>query len=209
MPHSSWFAMEALADKEQEFQDQCDAGDVRGCHSLGELLHLVKHDDAGALRLFRRGCDPPPDAKHRRYAPSCFSVASMLMPSQDSGGFFDKAGSAGSIEGCANLSIIYQRGLAGVAPDADRALLFGDRACAGGDGKSCFHAAAARQRAGVDAEASLRGFERACLLGFPWGCSNAYVMLTRGDGVAVDAERAARLKETGESLSRSLGLRIV
>lgn len=107
-----------------EFQAQCDSGDVRGCHSLGEFLHLFKHDNDAALKLFQQGCDPSPSAKHRRYAPSCFSAASMMYErgrNAEAVNYFTKACVAGSVEGCANLGVIYRRGLAGIPPDAAKA----------------------------------------------------------------------------------------
>ncbi len=196
--------------KEEEFKEQCDSGDVRGCHSLGEWYMLIKHDDAAAQALFRRNCDPPPEAKHRRYAPSCFSVASYLMSgSKDNVGaaaHFEKACAAGSVEACANLGAIYRRGLPEVAADTAKAEVFFEQGCSGGDAKSCFQLAVPRQQAG-NGPGALHYYEKACLLGYPWGCSNAYVMLSRGDGVPVDLERAKRMRTVGEELATAMGLK--
>ena len=203
--------MDGLDRKQEEFRLQCESGDVRGCHSLAEWYQLMKHDDDAAMQLFRRGCDPLPGDRHRRYAPSCFSVASYLVTGNRDNpqavSFFEKACAAGSVEACANLGIIYRRGLQGVPPDGAKAVSYCDQGCAGGGGKSCLFAGAARRQAG-DAAGALHCFEKACLLGNPWGCSNAHVMLTRGDGVPVDAARAQRLREVGEELAKSLGLKL-
>jgi TPR repeat protein len=200
-----------LEKKQEEFLQQCESGDVRGCHSLAEWYQLIKRDDAAALKLFRRACDPQPGDTYRRYAPSCFSVASYLVTGNRDNAqgvaFFEKACSAGSVEACANLGIIYRRGLQGVATNAAKAEAFCDQACAGGDGKSCLFAGAARKQAG-DGPAALHLFEKACLLGNPWGCSNAHIMLARGDGVPADAARAQRLREMAEELAKSLGLKL-
>lgn len=130
--------MEALAEKEAEFRAQCDAGDVRGCHSLAELMQLVRRDAAGALTMFRGLCSPP-----RAYGPSCFAAASLLLPDPEAAVFFERACDAGSAEGCANLAVLCQRGESGADPA--RAVAFADRACALGEAKSCFFAAAARR----------------------------------------------------------------
>lgn len=192
--------------KRAEFQAQCDSGDVRGCHSLAEFLHLFIHDDEAALSLFRFGCDPSSSSKHRRYAPSCFSAASMLYErgrNAEAVDYFVKACLSGSVEGCANVGLIYRKGLAGVAPDRAKADEFSERACSAGDGKSCFQIAVSK---GKNQE-GLEFFEKACLLQYPWGCSNAYIMLTKGDGVPVDLERANRLKDLGQNIASSLGLK--
>ncbi len=192
--------------KLDEFRAQCDSGDVRGCHSLAEFLHLFRDDKDGAMKLFASSCDPPAHAKFRRYAPSCFSAASMSYEqgrNADAVSFFAKACHAGSVEGCANLGVIYRRGIAGVSVDLAKANEFSDKACSAGDGKSCFQLAIAKGKN----EDGLMYFEKACLLQYPWGCSNAYIMLRNGDGVAVDMERANRLKDLGENIANSLGLR--
>ena len=198
--------------KFDEFRLQCESGDERGCHSLAEYLQLIKHDEAEALRIFIRNCDPPEGSKHRRYSPSCFSAASLLLGMKrgtEAVSFFEKACAAGSIEACANLSVMHRRGMAGTAGvDVVKADAFAEQACTGGDSKSCFQMGVS-SKSRNDGPSALHYFEKAYLLGYPWGCSNAYIMLTRGDGVAVDLERAGRLKELGENVSKSLGLKIV
>jgi hypothetical protein len=116
--------------KQDEFQAQCDSGDVRGCHSLAEFFHLFLNDQQGALSRFLLNCDPPPGAKCPRYAPSCFSAASLMMQRKENervAELFEKACVSGSIEGCANLGIIYQRGLVGVTPNPQKGMEYSEK----------------------------------------------------------------------------------
>lgn len=202
-----------LGAKFEAFKAQCMTGNVQGCHSLAEFYQLMKNDYDQAAKLFADNCDPPAGASHRRYAPSCFSIASMYLSGQPkldvakAMEYFDKACVAGSNEACYNLAVMYRRGMKGVSPDVDRAEKYYDQSCSAGNAKSCFGVAALSMQKKESGRA-LHYFEKSCLLGYPWGCSNAVVMLTNGDGVPKDLERAKRLRELGEDLSRSMGLTV-
>ncbi len=95
-----------------------------------------------------------------------------------------------------------------MAANAAKADVFFEQGCSGGDAKSCFQLAVSRQQASNGAGA-LHFYEKACLLGYPWGCSNAHVMLSRGDGVPVDLERAKRMRTMGEELATAMGIKSV
>ena len=207
--------MSEASEKMAEFQAMCEEGSAEGCHGLAEYLQLIVGDADRALALFKSNCDPDEPGR-RRYGPSCFAAASILTRQGRSTKsavpeYFEKACAANMSEGCSNLALIYRHGWFGADKSASKAAEYYERACEGGDGKSCFGAATVMMESGADDKAAvLERFERACLLGYPYGCSNAVVMLTKGDGnVAPDAARAARLRKVGEELSESLGLRIV
>lgn len=189
---------------------QClEQGSATSCHSLAEYYQLLKGDAQEALRLFAKNCDPPADANSKRYSPSCFSAASLLVGKDNALAisYFEKACASGSAEGCYNLGVIFRRGTHGFAPNLEKASGFYEQGCSGGHARSCFGKAVLLMNAQKNAEA-LHYFEKACLLGFPYGCSNAVVMLTTGDGVEKDLERADRLKELGTELGRAMGIEI-
>lgn len=205
-------------DKMREFEEMCSQGSSEGCHSLAEYLQLIKGDVGRAMALFEQNCDPPV-AGVRRYGPSCFAVASLLA--RNEGGphrdrnlapqYFEKACAAGSVEACSNLGLIYRSGMFGVTKDDAKSCRFYEQACRGGDGKACFGAGTAlmRQNQNIGSMDILEYFEKACILGYPYGCSNASVMLTRGEGnVPVDMERAQKMRSIGEELARTMGLQI-
>ena len=201
----------------EDFRRQCEEeGSAEACHSFAEYVHLARDNAAEALRLFRRNCDPP-EAGARRFGPSCFAAGSLLAKesadaSQEALGYFDKACAAGSGEGCTNAALIHRLGMYGTPRSEQRAYHYYDRACsaAGADGKGCFGAAVMLMKTDASESRVLDYFEKACLQGNPYGCSNGVVLLSKGQGdVQPDAERAARLRAMGTELANSMGLKIV
>lgn len=202
-----------LEDKRSHFKRLCETeGRVEGCHSYAEFLQLVENDTESALSLFRRNCDPPSGSTHRRYGPSCFSLATMLLESsraeqqKEAPKYFEKACVSGSMEGCHNMGVLHRRGGHGVDIDLTKAENFFQKACDKGLAKSCLSVAILLMNRSAKPQA-FDMFERACVLGSVYGCSNAVVMLKNGDGIEKDLVKAEQLQRDGEKLAKELGMK--
>ena len=200
-----------LEERKMEFQIACDDGSSEACHSLAEYFNLIDHEEQKALDLFRRNCDPPKESSQRRFPASCFGGATMIFQNpaikdkSEGIDMLNKGCVGGFPEACHNMAVIYRGGMYKVEKNPAKAESCYDTACSKGHAKSCFGKAALLMNRNEKQEALLF-FEKACLHGDPYGCSNAHVMLRTGDGVNVDNERAALLKTRAIQLAKELGI---
>lgn len=198
-----------LADRVRSWEEGCRDGSSEACHSLAEYVQLVRRDVPAASELFRANCDATPGA---RFAPSCFALASIFASTAQNARaleYYDKSCAGGFSEGCYNLGVIYARGMLGVTPDRAQSERCFERACSTGVAGACFAIGANALREDPDKVRALHYFEKACILGDLHGCVNATVMLTQGAaGVPRDAERAAAMRQLGESVAKQMGVRV-
>lgn len=125
----------------QIFETYCKRSSMTACANLALLVYMgngTPRDPVRAKDLAQRSCDAHMDA-------GCNVLGAVLMDAND-------AASAASAEqifaglcdrgqggGCDNLGVLYMRGLAGRAPDRDRALPAFKRACDLGNAIGCTH----------------------------------------------------------------------
>ena len=132
------------------FQTACDAGNARGCQTLGTLYQNgegVATDPKRAFDLFARACsggDPNGcfDEGWTYVKDAVASSAQLAAP------LFRQACDGGVAEGCGMLGQFLVKGAIGSAPDQTRGLVLLDRACHGGHQAAC--AMAVDVRAAVD-----------------------------------------------------------
>jgi TPR repeat protein len=114
----------------------CNAGDGRGCHTLGRIYENVAHDARTAASLYQRACD-------RNFAAGCVKVGFAYEHGTGEPkdlaraiSLYKRACDGNAPVGCANLGYLYERGK-GVAVDLNLALSYRQQACDGGHTKSC------------------------------------------------------------------------
>ena len=110
-----------------------------------------------------------------------------------------RGASAGDLEACRSLGVMYTEGI-GVPADPRRAAALFGQACAGDNLAACNHVALAlAEGLGVDKDPAqaVEVYQRTCDAGYQLACRNLGLMLRDGRGVTADLPRAAGLARSG------------
>lgn len=131
----------SLANTAQLFKASCDAGDAKGCQSLGAIYSLLGRSPASskaAAALYSKACEGGA-------AVGCSSLGSVYLGGQGVGQdearalrLFEQACQHGDAEACTSYATQYATGC-GVPRDDVKATPFYVRACDGGDPEGCYN----------------------------------------------------------------------
>lgn len=137
---------------------------------------------------------------------ACFMLALATAEADGAGGQYLQTIGSVTIAGAGSRDVLLEKACAGGLGPACERLAFGDeredpvkrarlmdRACAAGWGGACRHRGKTLDAAGNRA-AAIPHYEQACRLGLRTVCSELAEILSKGDGVPVDHERAARVE---------------
>jgi TPR repeat protein len=161
----------------------------------------VRKDPARARQIQESAC-------HQHEQQSCSELARLLE--EGNGGPRDALRAAqlyasacdhDIFGACLNLGMMYRGkarlyGTAGLQEDLPRARELFEKACAGKNGSACFVLAEMQfggEGGPVDKINAAASYETACDIEAPLGCYELGMMVARGDAVAEDEPRAARL----------------
>ena len=161
-------------------------------HSEAQTSHTVKlysigegmpRDFVSAAELYMRACEGGSAVGCHKLGMAYYSGDGVGQDKERAAELYMRACEGGDAVSCRNLGVLHRTG-EGVGLDASLAVEFFSRACEGGDAVGC-HALGILYRSGIAWRTPSRRWRRCC--------DNLGVLYGRGEGVGLNASRAAAL----------------
>lgn len=163
--------------KDEELQEDCDAGDMTKCTTLGVMYSKgqgVTQDKIRAVKLYEQACNS-------NNTNGCFNLGYMYENGQGIGQdeikaiqLYQKACDGNHTKGCLNLGLMYENGI-GIIQDKIKATQLYQKACDGDDINGCFNLGYMYDKGeGVthDKNKAIKFYTKACDAGSDTGCFN-------------------------------------
>jgi TPR repeat protein len=183
----------------ERMRQECEAGRGGVCTGLGEMYRLaqgVPQDLGRALENYRKGCD-------KGFPPACHRLGVMYergegvaVAAPQALAFYDRGCNRGHAPSCRDMGTLAQRGAPGTPPDLGRTKSLYEKACALGEGWSCFTAGLMHERGQgtpKDLAQAADFYGKSCDVHYGIGCQYLGDSYAHGEGVVRDGARGRAL----------------